>query len=108
MANSSSNSIPTLDNWGEVESRNFYKGVEVVKINKTSVRPKEGTQPRFKYKNKKGVLGHWYAITDVMYVDKTMQAENKRFATDLHKKLKAGEIDMEKMQEVLDALGIAL
>lgn len=104
---SNSKNVPTLTNWGEIESRNFYNGVEVIKANKSSVLPKDGATPLFFYKNKAGVVGEWYAITDVNKIDKTMQAENKRFANDLQKKVLSGEIDAEKMKEVLSALGLS-
>lgn len=104
MANS--NNIPTLSNWGEIESRNFYKGVEVAKANKTTLVPKDGTEPLFHYKNRAGVIGDWYDVKNLTVVDKTMRAENKRFANDLQKKVLSGEIDADKMKEVLAALGL--
>jgi hypothetical protein len=103
---SNQTNVPTLSNWGEIESRNFYKGVEVVKTNRSSILPKEGATPLFRYKNKAGVIGDWYDINNVVRVDKTMQAENKRFANDLAKKVVSGQIDADKMKEVLEALGL--
>lgn len=100
--------VYTLKNWSEVTSKNYFKGVEVVKVNKTSVRPKEGATPQFYHINKNGVKGAWYAIDDVEIVDKAMIAENKRFINDLNKKIKNGDIDVDKAKEVLTALGIEL
>lgn len=104
----STSKIPTLTNWGEVDTSVFYKGVEVVKANKTTIIPKDGAEPQFFYKNRAGIVGSWYSVKDVSKVDKTMQAENKRFANDLQKKVLSGEIDASKMQEVLQALGLSV
>jgi hypothetical protein len=62
---------PILTNWGEaVDSVNYAKGtdVEVVKATKTNV-PNKGATPLFKYKNAKGNIGDWYAVTDITVVE---------------------------------------
>lgn len=81
MANSK---VPTLDNWGEIDSRNFYKGVEVAKANQSTSTPKEGTSPLFHYINKKGVQGDWYNIKDLTQVAR-MSKEDKGLVRDLNK-----------------------
>lgn len=89
--------VPTYqNNWGEmVESRPFYKGVEIAKANKSSVRPKAGARPLFHYVNKAGATGDWYDVKDVFTIskeDKDLVRELEKQRTDLFKSYRAGAI----------------
>lgn len=64
--------IPTITDWEQaVDPVNYAKGtdIEVVKATKYAV-PKKGAQPLFKYKNRKGNIGDWYAKVDVTITEK--------------------------------------
>ena len=89
---------PLLTNWSEaVDSVNYAKGtdVEVVKSNKTTVTPKKGAKPLFQYKNAKGNIGDWYAVTDVTITEKPVKVEapvkvtSKGFTTEQLAKIQA-------------------
>ncbi len=83
MANSKV-TIPTLSDWGEMESRIFYKGTQVSKANKSTSTPKAGTSPLFHYVNKAGVQGDWYDVKDLTQVAR-MSKEDKGLLRDLNK-----------------------
>lgn len=75
---------PVLTNWSEaVDSVNYAKGtdIEVVKdggknhTTGNTYAHNQGAQPLFKYKNAKGNIGDWYAITDVTEVAKIVKSK---------------------------------
>lgn len=103
--------VPTktteVKNWTkEIESKNYYNGIEIAKVNGKSVGAKDGTTPLFTYKNAKGLVGNWYSVEDTYRIDKTMQNENKRFKNDLDKSEIAGKLSKEQIDQVLAALGL--
>lgn len=78
--------IPVLDEWDKaVDSVNYAKGtdIEVVKdggknhANGNTYAHNQGATPLFRYKNKKGNIGDWYAIDDVTEVSKIVKAPKK-------------------------------
>ena len=74
--------IPVLTDWSQaVDAVNYAKGtdIEVVKdggknhLNGNTYAHNQGATPLFRYKNKKGNIGDWYAITDVTEVVKVVK-----------------------------------
>jgi len=95
--------IPTLNNWGEITSKNFYKGVEVRKANKSTAVPKTGTTPMFYYVNKQGATGNWYNVKDLTVVsqeDKELLKSLKSQRDDLFKEYKQGNITLTAFNKV--------
>ena len=92
--------IPTLNNWGDIEQRTFYKGVEVRKANKSTAVPKAGAQPMFHYVNKAGATGDWYDVKDLTVVsqeDKALVKELEQQRKELVKEFMAHNITAEQL-----------
>ena len=75
----------TIENWGELEQKVFYNGVEVRKANQSSAVPKVGTQPLFYYTSKKGTKGDWYSVEDLTVLEQ-LSKEDKALVRELNKK----------------------
>lgn len=82
--------IPVLTDWSKaVDSVNFAKGtdIEVVKdggknhTTGNTYAHNQGAEPLFKYKNAKGNIGDWYAITDVTEVTKVVKSKEGKVTT---------------------------
>lgn len=74
--------VPIITKWVEAvdaETTNYAKGTKIVvaKANKTTHTPKPGAQPLFKYQNRYGVIGDWYAKADLVIVDKPKNGKVK-------------------------------
>jgi len=102
--------IPVLTDWSEaVDSVNYAKGtdIEVVKdggknhVNGNTYAHNQGAQPLFRYKNKKGNIGDWYAIDDVTEVTKIVKAKKEGKVTTTQKGFTTEQL--EKIQALVKA-----
>lgn len=97
------NTIPTLTSWGEVEQKTFYNGKEVVKQSKKVI-PKDGAVAAFNYTNKAGNKGAWYNVEDVTIIDTLEMRERERAARELFKQFMAHELTATQYAEAIAAL----